>query len=300
MYKNSAENFQNKTVVALGTFDGIHLGHQRIIKDAISYARRRGLKCVVTTFDPHPQQFIDAKEHLKLLTTLGERKKLFKKLGVGIVKVFKFNKELRNLNCQEFVRKFIVNELKAGVVFVGYDYEFGKGRSGGVKELRIFGEKYDFKVKMVRPFKSEGIVVKSSFIRRLLAMGDFRKALSLLGHYYNVSGQVIRGAGRGSEIGFPTANLFVDRHKLIPVHGVYVGVIGKRRCLVNIGVRPTFKTEQAAVEVFIPKFHGNLYGKKLEVKILKRLRNEIKFPNSELLKEQIKKDIDACLSYKLQ
>ncbi|OGC08180.1 riboflavin biosynthesis protein RibF [candidate division WOR-1 bacterium RIFOXYD2_FULL_36_8] len=288
----------SKNVVILGTFDGVHLGHQRIIKDAVSYAKRNQLRCFATTFDPHPQQFIFGKNKIKLLTTLEERIAMIKKLGVDEVKVLKFNKRLRELECEEFIEKHIVCELKGAIVFVGYDYSFGKNRCGRVKELRRFGEKYGFIVKMVKPFKTDEAVIKSSFIRELLDNGRFRKALTLLGHPYNLSGRVVKGSGKGRKLGFPTANLLIDTDKLIPVHGVYIGIVWHRPCLVNIGICPTFGINIPSVEVFIPKFHGDLYGKILEIHLFKRLRNEIKFPNSNLLREQVLKDIEDCLNFK--
>jgi len=280
-----------KTAVALGTFDGVHLGHQRIIKDAVSYAKRFGLSCVVTTFDPHPQQFIVPERGLKLLTTLAERKKLIKNLGVNKIKVFKFNEKLRNLSYEAFVLKYLVRKLNAVVVFVGYDYAFGKERQGTAKELKKLGRKFGFKVKVVKPFKMGKHIVKSSSIRRLVAEGKFKKAVRYLGHPYQITGKVIKGRGIGANLGFPTANLLIDKHKLIPKEGVYLGKVLGRRCLINIGSRPTFGIGPVEVEIYILKFRKNIYEKTLSAEIFKRIRDEKQFADVEDLKAQIRRDI---------
>ncbi len=280
-----------KTVVALGTFDGVHLGHQRIIKDAVSYAKRHGLTTTVTTFDPHPQQFIVPERGLKLLTTLFERKSLLKNLGVNNVKIFKFNAKLQKLNYEKFVSQYLVKGLNAAVVFVGYDYAFGHGRSGGISELRKLGRKYGFIVKVVRPYKFDGHIVKSSMIRNLISSGDFKKALRLLGHPYQITGKVIKGRGVGRGLGFPTANLEIDKHKLIPSQGVYFAKTLNRKSLVNIGSRPTFGVGICEVEVHIPKFHKNLYNKVVSVDIISRLRDEKQFSDALELIAQIKRDV---------
>ncbi len=279
------------TVIALGTFDGVHLGHRRIIKDTVSYARRRGLLSVATTFDPHPQQFIVPERGLRLLTTLMERKELLSDLGIGRVKVFKFNKALQKLSYTEFVSKYLVKGLNVQTVFVGFDHAFGRGRAGNVGELRRLGKKIGFGVKMVRPVKLRHTAIKSSIIRELIARGDFNRAIRYLGHSYRLTGKVVRGERRGRTLGFPTANLKLDEHKLIPQHGVYAGTALGRRCVVNIGARPTFGADGVAIEVHIPGYSGDLYGKTIAVELVKKIRNEIQFPDVRELKEQILKDI---------
>ncbi|MBI5700101.1 bifunctional riboflavin kinase/FAD synthetase [Candidatus Saganbacteria bacterium] len=280
-----------RAIVALGTFDGVHRGHQRIIKDTVSLARRMKLPSIVTTFDPHPQQFICPERGLKLLTTLTERKALLKEQGVDRVVVFKFTERLRRMSHERFVVKYLVEKLKAAQVLVGYDYAFGLDRRGDVRELRRLGEKYGFTVKMVRPVKEGGHIIKSKLIRDLLSRGKFDHAVHLLGHPYRVTGKVVRGTGRGGEIGFPTANLFVDPHKLIPHHGVYAGRWGKKKCAVNIGARPTFGVGGVAVEVHILKFHKKLYDRTLAVDLYKMVREERQFADVKRLRAQIGKDV---------
>lgn len=289
-----------KTVVALGMFDGIHLGHQRIIRDSLSYANRCQLPLIVTTFNPHPQQYIVPERGLKLLTTLKERKKILKDLGVKKTKVFKFNKNLQKISSEEFVLKYLMKGLHAEAVFVGYDYAFGKGRSGGILELKKLGRKYGFKVKVIKPYKIKGRIIKSSIIRKLLSFGQFKEAVNFLGHPYRLTGKVIKGRGVGNKLGFPTANLSINEHKLIPYNGVYVGKTLNKKCLVNIGSRPTFGLGKVEVETYILGFNGNLYGKTITIDLYCRLRDELQFADALRLKEQIEKDIanaNGCMIY---
>lgn len=280
-----------KTAVALGTFDGVHRGHSRIIRDTVSYAKRKKLLALATTFDPHPQQFICPERGLKLLTTLAERKALLKEQGIDRVVVFKFTEKLRHMSHEQFVVKYLVKKLKAAVVLVGYDYAFGLDRRGNVRELRKLGEKYGFMVKMVRPVKEGGHIIKSKLIRDLLSRGEFNRAVHLLGHPYGIMGKVVRGTGRGGEIGFPTANLLVDPHKLVPHHGVYAGRWRNNRCAVNIGARPTFGVGGVAVEVHVLKFHKKLYDRTLAVDLFKMIREERQFADVKRLRAQIGKDV---------
>lgn len=283
-----------KTVVALGTFDGVHLGHQRIIKDTVSFAKRFGLPSVAITFNPHPQQFIVPQRGLKLLTTLAERKELLYGLGIDRVVVLKFNRKLQKLSYQDFIVKYLKGKLRAAYIFVGFDYAFGRGRQGAVRHLRKLGRRFGFKVKEVRPVKMNRIAIKSSLIRDLISRGDFNRAIHLLGHPYQITGKVIRGAGRGKGLGYPTANLKVDPHKLIPQHGVYIGRVGKHKGVINIGARPTFGVNAVACEVHILGSSKNLYGKTVKVRLCRKLRGEIQFADVYKLKERISKDIAIC------
>ena len=280
-----------RSAVALGTFDGVHLGHQRILKDTVSYSRRKNLISIAITFDPHPQQFIVPERGLKLLTTLAERKELLLKTGIKQVKVFKFSKALQKLSHKDFVVKYLVSKLKAAVIFIGFDFAFGRGRAGDAASLRKLSRKYGFMVKVVRPVKIKHSAIKSSLIRELVSRGNFNRALHLLGHPYRLTGKVVRGAGRGKKLKIPTANLKMDEHKLIPQHGVYVGEVNGKRCVVNIGARPTFGAGETAVEVHIPGLKENLYGKELKVDLYKKIRDEIQFPDVRELAAQVAKDI---------
>jgi len=285
-----------RTVVALGNFDGVHLGHQRIIKDAVAFARRKRLPALAITFDPHPQQYIVPERGLKLLTTLSERRELLLKLGIDRVVVIKFTKALQNLSSCDFVRKILAKKLRAAFVFVGFDFAFGHKRQGEVRHLRKLGQQVKFKVLVVRPVKADHKAIKSSLIRNLITQGNFNRAVHLLGHPYQLTGKVIRGTGRGRALGFPTANLRLDLHKLIPQHGVYLGKVGKRRAVVNIGARPTFGAGKVAVEAHILNFKKKLYSRILRVQLMRKIREELQFSDTKELSRQIRKDIAICRS----
>ena len=280
-----------EAVVALGNFDGVHLGHRRVIAAAVKYARKLKTHSAVITFDPHPQEVVSPKRGLRLLTTLSEREDLFCGLGVDATEVVHFSSALQRLSYKDFVKKYLVEKLGVKAVFIGYDYAFGKGRKAGVKELKQLGHEFGFEVTVVHPVKLEGHIVKSAKIRELLSWGEFSQAVKLLGHPYRITGKVVRGSGRGKQLGFPTANLKVDPRKLIPAQGVYAGFVDGKKCLVNIGSRPTFGSGPSLAEVFILKFSGNVRDKILKVDLFRRLRDEKQFSDVEALRGQIKKDI---------
>jgi len=282
-------------VVALGNFDGVHRGHRKILKTAAKHAKIEGAESIAITFDPHPQQFIRPERGLRLLTTLEEREELICEAGIDDLVVIRFDESLRSMNYRQFVKKYLIEGLGARRVFVGYDYAFGKSRSGDVSHLKALGREMGFVVTEIPPVHFGGKVVKSRFVREFLSSGRFREALALLGHDYLVSGKVVSGVGRGRELGFPTANLLVDEHKLVPAPGVYAGfvVIGgrKRRCVVNIGSRPTFPADGGAIEVHILGFKKNIKGRKLKVSLLQRFRDELQFSDVKDLIKQIKRDV---------
>jgi len=280
-----------RPVIALGTFDGVHLGHRKVIEAAAKYARKMKNHSAVITFDPHPQEVIIPERGLRVLTTLSEREQLFCGLGVDSVCVFNFTRQLQNLSYEKFVERYLVRKLGVRRVFVGYDYAFGKGRKAGAGELKKLGKRFGFGVTVVPPVKAGKCIAKSGKIRELLSRGEFSPALRMLGHPYRITGEVVRGTGRGKELGFPTANLKVDPRKLIPAEGIYSGFVDGKRCVVNIGSRPTFGPGKLLVEVHILNFNGSLTGKTLKVDLFQRLRDEKQFSDVEDLRRQIKKDI---------
>ena len=304
-------------VLALGNFDGVHVGHQKLILEAIKYSRRSKLPCFAMTFDPHPQKVVSPARGLSLLTTLPERLDLMRRLGVDGVIIKEFSKEISKLPPEKFIYDFLVKHLKVKKVFIGFDFAFGHKRSGTISILKKLGSKYGFKVNSVRPVMAHGHIVKSSTIRDMLARGDFGKAVKLLGHPYTITGKVVKGRGRGRVLGFPTANLKLATDKLVPAHGVYFGKSEirnpksetnpkskipikeqMRKCLINIGSRPTFAEERFAVEVHILRFKGNLRGKVINVDLYKRLRDEIHFSDVEKLKKQIRKDVLEAMKWR--
>jgi len=286
-------------VLALGNFDGVHVGHQALIKEAVKYAKKNGLPCYAMTFDPHPQEIICPVRGLTLLTTMDEKLQLMKELGVDGVIVKEFSAKTASLMPEQFIREFLVDHLSVKKVFVGFDFAFGRQRSGKVADLVALGKKYDFSVTAVAPVRYQDHLVKSSTIRDMLTRGDFSKAIKLLGHPFTITGKVVKGMGRGRSLGFPTANLKVSRDKLIPAFGVYAARYGKYKCAVNIGSRPTFSEERFAVEAYVIGFSGDLLGKTIKVDLYKRLRDEIHFSDVEKLIAQIKKDVKSIKAAKL-
>lgn len=281
-------------VVALGTFDGVHIGHKKVIEAAIKYARQLSVHSAVITFDPHPQAIVAPERGLRLLTTLQEREELFSSLGVDAVIVSVFTSKLQKLTYAEYVERYLVKRLGVRHVFVGYDYKFGRGRSGGEAALKKLGAQYGFGVTVIPPVKVGNKIVKSGLIRELISRGNFAAAVKMLGHPYRITGQVVKGDGRGKTLGFPTANLKIDPRKLIPAQGVYVGYVDGKKCVVNIGSRPTFQAGRTAVEVHILNFNKNIRGKAIKLDLFSRLRDERRFASAGALIEQIKKDISAA------
>ena len=228
------------------------------------------------------------------MTTLSERKSLLKSFGIEKVQVIKFNKNIQELSYETFIEKHLTRKLRAQIVFVGFDYAFGKNRSGSVKELRKLGKEFSFGVKVIRPVKKNHHIIKSSLIRNLITHGNFNEGVGLLGHPYRITGLVVSGHSRGRELGVRTANLKLDQDKLIPQMGVYLGKAGNHKCVINIGNRPTFGAQSFAIEVHLLRFDKDLYKKKLAVDLHKKIRDEIHFADIEDLKAQIHKDIAIC------
>jgi len=232
---------------------------------------------------------------LRLLTILEERVELIRKLGINKILPIHFDRQIQRLSGEEFVRKFLVNRFKAQRVCVGFDYAFGKGRTGHIGKLKRLSEIYGFKVSVISPVAVDSLIVKSSTIRKLLSFGHLEKANRFLGYSYLITGKVIKGSGRGKSLGFHTANLKVPRHKLLPAHGVYAGkaVLRRRKyhCLINIGARPTFGGQVVAVETHILNFKKDILGQKIRLELMKRLRAEKQFSDVLDLTRQIKKDI---------
>jgi len=282
-------------VIALGNFDGVHIGHKRILCAAVKSAKRSGLTSAAMTFDPHPQQVVSPERGLRLLSTLREREDMISELGIDELLIVKFTEDVRKLSYDAFVKEYLIDKFGVRKVFVGFDYAFGKARAGNVSHLRELGRRFGFGVDVVRAVSLGGRVVKSERIREFLSEGKFGEAIKMLGHPYFISGKVVRGAGRGRRLGFPTANLAVGKNKLVPAQGVYAGIAYLKekphKCVVNIGLRPTFPGDGGAIEVHMMDFNGDVRGKIINVSLLKRLRDERQFADVLELKEQIKKDV---------
>ncbi|MFB0527415.1 MAG: bifunctional riboflavin kinase/FAD synthetase [bacterium] len=296
------------SVVALGTFDGVHCGHQQVIRTTKDVARRHGRTSMLVTFQPLPRVVVAGeREKVESITTLKQKEEIIRKLGIDAMLVIHFNRKLAQVEPEEFVRKVIYQKIGAGRVVVGPGFRFGKNRLGNVALLKRLGRKYGFEVTTVGEVKIGDIKASSSKIRQLLWQGKIEMANRLLGRYYTISGTVKKGSGRGKELSFPTANLHISGDVILPqgVYAVLVSIKGKEHTgVANIGTRPTFspglqflpgkvtrKYIRPIVEVYIFNFKGNLYRQKLEIFLIKRIRKEMKFPTPEKLINRVKKDI---------
>ena len=284
------------TVLTLGTFDGIHLGHQEIINKVIARSLEKGGRNFVITFHPHPRTVISADHKIKLLTDLDEKIEILEKLGVQNLLVIKFTQEFAELSAEEFVQSVLVEGIGVSEIVLGHNHHFGKGRGGNVEMLKKLGTEKDFSVIAVDDCKFGPEIVSSTKIRKALESADIETANKMLGRYYSFNGKVIEGDKRGRELGYPTANVKIsDPDKLIPAIGIYAVKIkmnsGSYNGLLNIGQRPTFyESGELVSEVYIYDFDENIYGKKIKVEMIERIRGEEKFSTADELITQMDKD----------
>lgn len=289
-----------QTVVTIGTFDGVHLGHRKILERLTNNAKNTGLKSAVLTFFPHPRMVLQKDLDIKLLNTLEEKKQILETLGLDYLIIHPFTKEFSRLSAIDFVRDILVNNLKAKKIIIGYDHRFGRNRNANINDLISFGNTFDFEVEEIPAQEIDDVSVSSTKIRKALLEGDVETANSYLSYHYMLTGTVKKGKGLGKGFGFPTANLHIaETYKLIPKNGAYVvksNLDGKDyHGMMNIGFNPTVDGSQKSIEVNFFEFEGNLYGKKIQVQLLHRIRDEHKFNSIEELKEQLKKDKNHSL-----
>jgi riboflavin kinase/FMN adenylyltransferase len=282
-------------VLALGNFDGVHRGHQQLLNAALKEAGKSGIKCSVLLFDPHPLQILLAEKSFRMITTLDERIELFAELGVDSVCILPFTPDMARVSPREFMEN-IVLKLNAAHLIVGFNYTFGAKGKGTPADLQRFGEEYGLGVTVIQAQTLQGKLISSSNIREALSRGDIANAAELLGRYPGMSGVVVQGEQRGRVLGYPTANLSLAEAVLIPRRGVYViggqidGVL--RYGMMNIGRKPTFHSEhKTTVEIHFFDFEEDVYGKRLRVCLLTRLRDEMKFSTPAELKRQLERDV---------
>jgi riboflavin kinase/FMN adenylyltransferase len=289
----------SRTVVTVGNFDGVHLGHRVILGRVTARAKELGSQPVALTFDPHPAKVLRPQASLPLLTTPEQKFRLLGEAGMDAVVVLPFTREFAAIPARDFVVRYFVERLKAREVVVGHDYSFGHKREGNIDLLKELGQTLGFTVQVVWAVEVNGAVVSSSLIRAMLKLGKVEEANELLGRPYFVSGQVIAGKGRGAKLlGIPTANILPE-NDLLPASGIYAVVAHRGEKVLpgvaNIGTCPTFDGETAlSLEVHIFDFAGDLYGEKLGVEFVARLREERRFPSIEALGAQIRSDIEAA------
>ncbi len=282
------------TLLTIGVFDGVHLGHQHLISKLIAQARGQNLLAGVLTFRQHPQELLSPQTKLPFLTDLTERINLLKKEGVDIIIPLSFTTELARLSAREFV-VLLQKYLKMRGLVIGPDFALGKGREGDTNALRKLGQEMNFSVTVIPPLKINGEVVSSTVIRKTLADGNMNKVQKLAGHPFSLYGQVVTGTGRGASLGFPTANLNIKPAQALPPDGVYASwayIDGKAyQSLTNIGKNPTFGGGERTVEAYIVDYQGDLYGHELKIDIIERLRDEKRFNTAEELKKQMAQDV---------
>ena len=288
-------------VVAIGNFDGFHLGHQQLIKTLKVRSKELSLKSTVVTFEPHPQTYFQPDVRLSRLSSVREKLELFRDYGVERVIALRFNEQLASLSAEDFVRKYLVESLSASHVVVGYDFGFGAGRSGTAEDLQALGDAYGFGVSRVAAVSIDGEKIGSTRVREVLQSGNLALAARLLGRPYAISGRVLYGDQRGRTWGFPTANLLVERHNP-PLRGVFaVEVGGVEEGLLpgvaNLGFRPTVGGDRLLLEVHLINFSGTFYGDRVRVIFRKRIRAETKFDSFDALKDQIHKDTQAAAAW---
>lgn len=301
---NSIAAFQStrKTVVTIGTFDGVHIGHKKILARVLRSASELGCESVVLTFFPHPRMVLHGNEGIKLLNTMAEKELLLQQAGLENLIIHPFDKDFANLSAREFVEDILVKKLNVQKIIIGHDHRFGKNRDAGIEDLMLFGEEFGFDVEQIPVQEIDDVAVSSTKIRHALTDGKMDLANDYLGYTYFLSGTVVKGRQLGRTIGFPTANLHIEEpYKLIPKNGVYVAQSIIDGQLVNgmlsIGTNPTVGGTALSIEIYYLDFDADLYGKNLLISILHFIRDEEKYDSIDLLKTAIENDRAATLAF---
>ncbi len=304
---NTIQNIANfytseKTYVTIGTFDGVHFGHQKIIEKLVLEAKKANRKSVLLTFFPHPRMVLQKDNSLELINTIEERANLLEITGLDYLIIHPFSIAFSRMSALAFVRDILVNQLHISKLIIGYDHHFGKNREGNIIQLTEYSHLYDFKVEEIPAQDIDAVSVSSTKIRNALAEGSLKTANSYLGYNFMLSGTVVNGKQLGGKIGYPTANINVkETYKLIPKTGVYVVLskIQERNVygMMNIGNRPTINGNHQTIEVHFFDFNADLYGQNLQIELLYFLRDEEKFDTIESLIIQLKKDEQTARAF---
>lgn len=293
---NTLKDYNNQpSVITIGTFDGVHLGHKKIIERLCKFGQNNQLNSLILTFFPHPRMVLNKDYNLKLLSTIEEKKTRLETLGVDALVIEPFTLDFANLSAKDYVKTVLVEQLNAKHIIIGYDHRFGKNRTANINDLKFYGSSLGFTVEEIPVEDIEAVSISSTKIRHALHEGLIEKANRYLGDNYTIQGIVVKGKGIGKSLNYPTANIQINSDlKLIPKHGVYIV-----KCLIdnkfywgmmNIGVNPTFDNNELSIEVHFLDYNGDLYGNTLNIELLKHLRNEKKFDSIENLKNQIALD----------
>ena len=298
----AAFNSSEKTIVTIGTFDGIHIGHQKILKNLIRAANNEGKKSVLLTFFPHPRMVLQKDNKILLLNTIEEKSGLLEKMGLDYLIIHPFSREFSRLTALDFVRDVLVNKLNTSRLIIGYDHHFGKNREGNIHQLKEYSLLYDFKVEEIPAQDIDDVSVSSTKIRIALKEGNLKTANKYLGYHYMLNGTVVSGKKLGGTIGFPTANLEIkEPYKLVPKTGVYIIKTYINTVLytgiMNIGFNPTVLGKHQTIEAHLFDFNEDLYGKEITIEFIYFLREEHKFKSIEELVVQLNIDKENAISY---
>lgn len=288
--------------MTLGTFDGVHIGHKKIIEKLIQNTKQCACESLVLTFFPHPRMILQDSQEIKLLNTIEERVQLLEACGLDNLVIHPFDQTFSRLTAEEFVSTVLVNQFDIKKIIIGHDHRFGRNRTADINDLIEFGKNYNFEVEQISAQEIDAVSVSSTKIRNALLEGNITLANDYLGYAYLLTGIINKGKGIGRTIGFPTANLVIEEnYKLIPKNGVYiiqstmneVNVFG----MMNIGFNPTVNGDSKTIEIHFFDFTGDLYGKKIQIQVLNRIRNEQKFESLDQLTHQLSEDKKVALAY---
>ena len=291
-----------KTIITLGTFDGVHIGHKKILEKVLQNTNGEQYESLVLTFFPHPRMVLQGDSDIKLLNTINEKIDLLQGIGIENLVIHPFDEAFSRLTAEEFVKTILVDRLNIQKIIIGYDHRFGRNRTANIDDLINYGQQYGFEVEQISVQEINEISVSSTKIRQALSEGDMTLANDYLGYDYFITGTVVQGKQLGRTINFPTANIKIqENYKLIPQNGVYIVKSGIENKIVygmmNIGFNPTVNGQNRSIEVHYFDFNAELYDKEIQVSILHRIRSEQKFPSFDLLKEQLEKDKQTAITY---
>lgn len=296
VYKSiSSYHKKNPSVVTIGTFDGVHLGHKAILTQIVNAAEKDGLESILLTFFPHPRMVLQKDSSVKLIHTIEERKEIIEQTGISNLIIHPFTKDFSRLSALDFVRDILVNQLHIKKIIIGYDHQFGRNRNATIDDLIEFGKTFNFEVVEITAQQLQNVSISSTKIRKALYEGDVQRANKYLGYTFMLSGKIVKGKGIGKTLEFPTANLSIEEdYKLIPKNGVYLvqsTISGKKVYgLTNIGTNPTVGGVHKTIETYFLDYNNNLYDQNIRLNFLRRIREEKTFQSKEALKNAIKED----------
>jgi riboflavin kinase/FMN adenylyltransferase len=291
---------KKESILTIGTFDGVHIGHNKILKKLVKEAKEHKLSSLIMTFFPHPRMVLKKSHEIKMIDTMDEKIHLLEKIGVDNLIIHPFDQNFAKIRAKEFVEKILVKKLKIKEIIIGYDHRFGKDREASVDDLKTFGLQHMFTVNEIPAQEIDSIAISSTKIRDAILNGEIEKCNEFLGRNFMLTGKVVYGEGLGKKINFPTANIEIkEPYKIIPKDGVYfVRTIlnsGIYFGMMNIGVRPTIGKKDRSLEIHFFNFQDNIYDKILSIEIIRKIRDEEKFSSIDKLKIQLKKDEQFCL-----